>query len=482
MHLMTISPGNPRDAVFARRQVDFTRAILLGIVLIAGAIMNVTAYESLEPLIVAACFYTAGWAVLLLPALGGDAERKQFSSAFIIVWAVSGIAAVYARVFGDYEQLYSDAANFFYYSASGFRSLSMEDLLELTEGAGAVVLWSYVYDLFEVFGFDKQPYVGIGFNVFQIGLIAALAVKIAKVCFGEDSSRIDRLGLIVGTCGTIWIFGALHLRDAAIMLLATGLIYAWVATLARISVARLLMLMVVSVLATFAFKTLRMEFVFVPAIFLLAAVAVMMVFGARQVQAHWIVLLLAIGIIAVIGLTIANFEALSKALQIGNIEYGEESTQVSSYDSLGTKFIVDAILPVRLLLGSIYLFVFPIPVWIGFQSESAYSLFKSVNAIYFYFVGPLLAISAYEIYRSRELRTLPVMFLVAILVGFTLAIAGTSLETRHVGSFLVPLFVLTLIPDLGSAPVRRAYSNLVGIVVFGMAIVHLVWSVLKFGL
>lgn len=482
MRTSTISGRIPREASATHRRVDLARVILLGAVLIAGSVMNVTAYESVEPLIVAACFYAFGSALTLVPGLGGRQERRQFTTVFIIVWMVSGIAAIYARVFGDYEQLFSDAANFYYYSATGYSSLSMEDLLELTEGAGAVVLWSYVYEVFEALGFERLPYVGIGFNVLQIGLSAVLAVKIVRSCFGEDDARLDRLGLLIGTCGTLWLFGAMHLRDAAIMLLASALIYAWVTTLTRISGARLLVLLVFSVLASFAFQTLRQEFVFVPAILLLAAVFVMMAFGARQVPAHWIVLLLAVGIAAVIGLAILNFEDLSKALETGKTEYGEEAAQVSSHDSLGTKFIVDAILPLRLLLGSIYLYVFPIPVWVGFQTESAYNLFKSANAIYFYFVGPLLALAAYEIYRSRELRTLPVMFLSTVIVGFTLAIAGTSLETRHIGSFLVPLVVLALIPDLGRAAVWRTYRYLVGIVVFGAVAVHMLWAVLKFGI
>lgn len=67
--------------------------------------------------------------------------------------------------------------------------------------------------------------------------------------------------------------------------------------------------------------------------------------------------------------------------------------------------IVSQPLPIRLVLGSVYLFVFPIPVWSGFQLESAYPLFKSLNAIYFYFLLPFLVISFRVLWRDAFSRT-----------------------------------------------------------------------------
>ena len=64
-------------------------------------------------------------------------------------------------------------------------------------------------------------------------------------------------------------------------------------------------------------------------------------------------------------------------------------------------------------------------------------------------------------------------------VGFTLAIAGTSLETRHFGNFLVPVFVLALLPDLRIRIERRHYRQLLILMLGGVAVVHAAWVVLK---
>lgn len=467
-----------------RRSVafDVSHAILFGAIFGVGTLLNTYAYRSIEPLIVAFCFFAAGGIGLLLPAIGGEQERRQYFRVFLTLWLVSGLAAIYAREFDDYEQLYSDAANFYYYASSNYGAMDMEDLLELTEGAGAVVLWGHVYDLFAYLGIERQPYVGIEFNCFLVALCAVFAVKTGRAAVNANSGQLDRLGMLISGCGTFWIFGALHLRDSLILFLVTVIVFAWVATLQRMTSMRILGLAVVSIAATFGLRTLRMEFVFVPAILMFAGVFAIAFFGGGKIRTHWLILLTAVGVAAMAALLAVNFESLSKALETGKIDYGDEAALVSSYDSLGTKFIVDAVLPLRLILGSIYLYVFPIPVWVGFQTESAYSLFKSVNAAYFYLVIPLLLIAGHQLFKFRERRTPAVMFLGMTVVGFTLAIAGTSLETRHLGAFLVPLQVLASMPDLNLSEVRLQYRYLLGTMLFGVVVVHLVWAVLKFGI
>ena len=64
-------------------------------------------------------------------------------------------------------------------------------------------------------------------------------------------------------------------------------------------------------------------------------------------------------------------------------------------------------------------------------------------------------------------------------LGFTLSIAGTSLETRHFGVFLVPMFVLATIPDLRVPEYWNSYKRYLSIVFAGVVLVHLAWVVLK---
>ena len=141
--------------------------------------------------------------------------------------------------------------------------------------------------------------------------------------------------------------------------------------------------------------------------------------------------------------------------------------------------VVQQPIPVRLIVGSAYLMLYPIPFWVGFQLESAYQLFKSFNAVFFYALIPLLILAGRRILRERDVRTPAVRFLVMVSAGLTLAVAGTSLETRHFGAFLVPVFLLALIPKLESQRDRRAYLRVLVGFLGGIFALHSLWWVLR---
>ena len=71
------------------------------------------------------------------------------------------------------------------------------------------------------------------------------------------------------------------------------------------------------------------------------------------------------------------------------------------------------------------------------------------------------------------------MILFYITIGFTLAIAGTSLEGRHLGAFLVPILVLVLLPDLNLKKYRNTYKIILITFLFIMAMLHFIWFVIK---
>jgi len=132
-------------------------------------------------------------------------------------------------------------------------------------------------------------------------------------------------------------------------------------------------------------------------------------------------------------------------------------------------------------MGSGYLFLFPIPFWSGFQLESAYALFKSFNVIFFYFLIPLLLMAIWQICRKQEMRSVSLLFLFFLSLGFTLAIAGTSLETRHFGVFLPYIFLIGLLPDLRKKINLSRYKKLLLVVIAGVLVIHFSWVILKWG-
>ena len=444
-----------------------------------GSLLHIVAYESVEPIVACAIVFLLGTCLLRISSVGGDFERVGFRLVFSIGWFMAGVAAVYANYLNDPSQNITDA-DWFFDLASGSESGSLEDFRAITEGAGAVVFWRAVYDTFAIIGFEKGRYLGVLVNVISVALSGVLAVKMARLTYGNDASRLNRLIILFSLCGLFWMFAAIHIRDGLVLFGVTALAYVWTQYLAKPKVLSLLFVVGSTVFAFGFFGFLRTEFVFVPMAMLVAGVAAVLMFdksrGYRKVISYTMVF---VGIVMV-GVVYLSFQKeLFGALIDGQEGYAEGTKGEASSDSLGMALIVNQPIPIRLILGSVYLYVFPIPFWTGLQLESAYHLFKSLNALFFYALIPLTGLSLLRIARHRAVRTPALMFLLFLVLGFTLAVAGTSLETRHFGTFLAPLFVLALLPDLTKKKDCNAYKLFLGVFLFMMAMLHFVWLVIK---
>ena len=142
--------------------------------------------------------------------------------------------------------------------------------------------------------------------------------------------------------------------------------------------------------------------------------------------------------------------------------------------------IVKQPLPVRLILGSLYLLVFPVPVWSGFEVISAIHAFRSFNAIFFYFVIPLVWVSLVEVVKDRSRRTPEVLFLVFLSCGMMFAIAATSLEPRHFGAFTLPLLAVAVGANVSDPSIRKNYWRATGGVLVAAVVLHVLWVGAKF--
>jgi cytochrome b561 len=171
--------------------------------------------------------------------------------------------------------------------------------------------------------------------------------------------------------------------------------------------------------------------------------------------------------------------ALFPTLTEQNANYLAYSRGAASSGSLGLAFIINQPAPIKLILGSIWILLFPLPVWSGFQLESAYHLFKSLNAIYMYFVVPLVGLAVLGIVRQERNRTPVAMFHLFVVVGFLLAVVMTSTETRHFSTFFVAMFMVALQPDLTRRTVRRNYKNVLFVYLMGISLLHVMWALLK---
>ena len=179
-----------------------------------------------------------------------------------------------------------------------------------------------------------------------------------------------------------------------------------------------------------------------------------------------------------IGLLFNFGESLFLAMRAGAESYSTVSQETGA-GGLGYHVVVNQPLPIKIFMGSLYLFIFPIPVWAGIQLDSAYHLFKSLNAPFFYALLPLLIIAARHITLGVTARSNEALFLFFVCVGFVSSIAVTSLETRHLAAFLMPIFLFAILPDFRLKTIRRQYHVILAIWMFLLLLIHMAWGWLK---
>jgi len=449
---------------------------------LTGSLLISVSYGSLVPLFFTLVAFATGKFLLLTTPLGGIAEQRMFDRLLFVGFVAAGVAAIYANQLQDPSQLFSDTAGFYDMATFGAQALSLEEIESKHEGALGIIIWRQIYDIFEAMGFEKERYIGITFNSLVVALSGVFGIKIIRVLFGNDQFHFRRFGTFASLNGLVWLFASIHIRDGMIMLAVAILIYLWVCYLSRPdSIWRLVLLVFGLLVSVPVMKYLRGEFAFVPLSMMLAAFAALVIGNYNRLLRNWTIgLVAAVLIVLILFFLWSDFQIILELLSHGHAGYTAEAETHHTVNSFGMTLIVNQPLPVRLAFGSVYLYVYPIPFWSGFQFESVYRLFNSFSVVSFYFILPMLAIVLSNISSYRKNHLPVILFLVFVSFGFTLAVAGTSLETRHIGAFLTPLFVLASIPDTRNKSVRAQYKYLLSIVVVGVFTVHIAWVMLKF--
>ena len=446
----------------------------------AGIIMNVAAYGTVLPTVAAICVFATVHSLLLLTPLGGTFERRMFVTAFAVSWFMSGVAALYAEKLGDPSQLVSDASTFHELASSRIANLTVDDLRVLTEGAGAVYAWRKIYEFADALGFGRERHVGILVNILAVSLAGVLMVKIARDLYGSDRGRHARLVLMFCACGLYWLFASVHLRDGVILLGIAAMLLFWVRYLVHKRTSDLVQLGVATALGLAFFGLLRTEFVIIPLAMLLAGLVAMVLFdrsrGARRLVVYGLAIVALSVVIAVGAARLDEFLTLASR---GFEGYSSLAMKEAQADSLGYRYITIAPIPLRIVLGSLYLFIFPVPFWAGFQLVSAYNLFKSCNVLFLYLFTPLLAYAVWSQIRHAGRRSPASMFLLFVSVGCTAAIAGTSLETRHFGVFLPAMMLVAISPPLHEPETARVVRKLTYVYLGFVALLHLAWAAVK---
>lgn len=447
-----------------------------------GIILQIIAYQNIEAPLIGIFFLLLGSFIFQRRSvLGGRCEIKAFLLFFSVCYLWAGIAGIYSAYLSDFSQN-EDALWFFELATRTASGLTLNEIRELTEGAGAIYIWRAIYDLFSSIGFQKGTYIAVIFNTFLVSISGVVAIKSVRLIFNHDQYKLERFMLLFAVCGFFLLFAATMLRDSFILILNTLLIYVIVLYLMRPKLATALLLVGFSVISTEIFLILRTEFFFVPMAMLVAALGAIFVTGFFSRLSGILSIFLIIGVLGLFLFILpSSMMDITEILVSGNEQYGVSAKNLNiNGSSLGAAYVVNQPILVRLVVGSFYLQVFPIPFWHGLYTESIYHLLKSLNAIFMWFVIPLAILGVRRSLQvKKEQKKVALLFLIIIYAGFTIAIAGTSLETRHLGVFLVPLLIVATVPDLTLRSDAQIYLKLLGTWLGLIIFIHITWAILK---
>lgn len=489
------NPDDMIDPSSASRLLDASRrqggaaetgwVLLIVAAFCLATLFQSAAYRSVAPALVATVFLVLGYLAFHEKSpWGSRSQCFAFVLIFTLCYFWSGIAALSANYLDDPIQK-SDAA-WFYKLATDSGGRSLEELRGITSGSGAVYIWRLLYGVSSAIGLEKGIYIAVVSNTFFIAIAGVVGIKTAALIFGEDQRKQKNMAMLFAFNGIYWLFGSVLLRDSIVLLFNSLLFYAWVRVLMQPTLRAAALLFVFSFFSLELYKYIRAEYFFVPYVLLLAGEVSF--FCSRQFfrmpyRKKTLSLLLGVlcALVAVTHFYLfkPNLNALA-AVVSGTKAYFDHANSLNVAVSLGVKYVVNQWLPIRLSVGAFYLQVFPIPFWQGFVDGGIYHILKSVNAIYMWFVFPLAILGVYRTWQSRaDQRKLTLVFLSIIYAIFSLAVAGSSLETRHLGSFSLPLLILALVPNLSMREDHSLYIHFLGAWLVLNVLVHLAWAILK---
>jgi hypothetical protein len=442
--------------------------------------LNIIAYESMQPFFINIIFLFLG---LLLILFFDKNNFKYFIivNLFCFFWA--GVAAIYSSFFNDPSQNGNDALIFYNVSIGDYSSVPLTFLsgvyYRLIEGLGAVYIWTKFYDFFSYLGFEKIRYIGVGVNSLLVSLTAILGLNIFTISKKGSEYDNSRFIMFYLFCGIVFLFSSIHVRDSFTLLIITYLTFIIIHELKKnrpfYTFSFYIKFLIIQIFIGF----FRQDFIVVPVIFFVIAIFSMFIeyLSFNKIGFYKKILIISTITISILIVITVGF-LLFPIVQNLFTTYSSHSNNNSSGDSLGLKYIVNANIIFRFFFGTIYTLIFPIPFWIGFFSNSVYDLFKSFNSIFMILILPLIIGSFIELINKKNVRRSPRIFLTLIIIVFTMVVSITSMETRHLGSFIVPFIVLasSFNKDKNIFTFKIIYKIFLSFI----GGIHFLWAILKF--
>jgi hypothetical protein len=421
--------------------------------------------------------------VSLLRLIGfGDIRVSQYCGSFGALFLWVGIAQIYNVYLGDFIQTASDPVGFFELSRTVGIHQTLEELRAETVGGFAVYVGRLVYGGARLLGVDAEQYIGIVWNTTLVAISIALVAGQLDTFTGDASSaKHRRFIFIASSSGMLGIFAGMHLRDTYALFTTVLVGIAWVRLLATRSMASWIRLIVTAsgCLAIASHIRLQGELLLVA---VCAAGSLLYFFGKLP---NFIKLLaFPVGAAAFLVLAQTSVEIGEEDLAYYRDRRRAYSDAVDAGSSLANRYVVSAAMPVRIVTGAVYLHVFPIPFWAGYSEGSAYYLFKTLQSLWSMLLAPAVIIGlwwvALGVWRGARSAEPPAFVAIFYLLGVG-AVVASSLETRHLGQFLLFYALLATLGIEMRDQIWQRRRRLVQLLVYGgIAAGYFAWGVIKF--
>ena len=470
--------------------------LTMKIVFVVASIIHLIVYRSVEPVLVAIGLMLIGHIIFRNSASWEEGEeRTTFMVIFISGFFWAGVTALFVKIFNDPILTSSDAAWFYKLATDFHEEVTLHEMRSITNGAVHIYAWRLLYMCLSAVGFHQGVYVGTAFNTFLVAVAGVVGVKTVAV-ISLDHVRIKRrVTVIIATCAMFWLFSSLMIRDSSVLLINSLLIYFWARCLVKKDWASFAKTIVAGAVAQFLYLNLRAELILVPAALAFAALFSLILLNKilkksgifnKDFAVKILVSLLSTILTQVMVFKATGFDIID-LVQSSSSQYIINATSNVSMEagstkspSLGIRYITSQPLLIRAIIGAYYVNVFPVPFWNGFVNGEIYQIFKSINAIFMWFIIPLAMLGLYEAVRQYSVQQkLGSVFLVVVYLGFTVGVALTSLETRHLATFFMPLLILAGVPNFDYRPTKIRFFKMFGVWAILIVLLHLVWYGLK---
>ncbi len=417
----------------------------------------------------------------LFGQMGGYAQRAFLLSFGACVF-VAGVVQTYSQeVFGTLTTTI-DSLTYWNLVESSLNVSSLNDLPP-THTPLAIFVWAKVLHFFNVIGIQYGIWTVVLFNSFLVGLSANLAVRAGYHVFGNDRRRLRLIGTLFALCGMFWLFGSLLLRDAFLLFDNIFLLWAFLRALNQANTKNMLLVLGVGIFTFISMYFLRKSSA--PMVLIFSGFFLFSLMWERRNIAKFLAIASAVIMLLIVfhNPILDLLNDIQKFFFLYSGTYSEKMFAIASSESLYYQLIMSQPLIIRIPAAAFLFFIFPLPLWTYLQvGVTDYHLIKTWQGFYLVAITPLIIVGAMELFQHvKKFSPKAKMFLFILVhaVFSTLAVAGTTSETRHLGQFMPALLLLAAVPDknlLSSKQLLKKTSQVWFVIV---ALLHLAWIVLK---